>query len=559
MKNITIRQKIIFASIAPVIVLSLIMMWVVYSSSKTIVNDLETKITAAEQVTTKNKIKSHVDIAVSAIKSIYDNAAADDETAKQQALTILRNIDFDNGNYIFVYQYDGTNLATRPKPSLEGKNLIKLKDTNGKLLIKDLINIAKSGGDFYDYIWFNPATDKDEPKVSYAVGLNKWGWMVGTGAYTNNIQKSITEVTQSIKNENNAIFIKELLITLTITILAGVMGIFLARYIANPIQNMSKHMDIIAAGDLSPRMTVTSNDEVGEFSRKFNHFLEKIKGVLGDVSVSASQLSGAASSLNQMCNDTYNAISQQDTETVAMASSVHIIAEKSSEIASNGDTVKLAANVAGEKTKEGTLAVKTNLDSMKSLATDIDQASNSVNAVEKRTDEIKSMLEVIQSVTEQTNLLALNAAIEAARAGEQGRGFAVVADEVRSLAMRSGESAEEIRRIIEGLITDTKFAVECMSTSKERSEQNLTQTEVVSKSLTGIEQSIVSILQTSEIIALASHEQNATVQEMTDNTNRIKSYSSKSAENTRNTSEASEQLANLSKELLKGISYFKLN
>lgn len=559
MKNISIRQKIIFASMAPVILLSLIMMWVVYNASHTIVNDTTDMITGAEIELVKEKVKSHVDIAKSAIKPIYDGASSDDEAAKNQALAILRSMNFDDGNYVFVYQYDGTNLATRPKPSLEGKNLIGLKDANDQPLIKDLIDIAKSGGDFYEYIWFNPATDKDEPKMSYAVGLEKWGWMIGTGAYINSIDENVAQIKQKIQDENNAIFIKEVLITVIITLLAAGMGIFLARHIASPIQQMADYMDTISAGDLTPRIDVNSNDELGDFSHRFNRFLDKIQKVLSEVSVSASELSDSANTLNKMCNDSKETIAQQDKETVAIASSVQEISEKSSDIAQNGDTVKLAANDAGEKTKEGAEAVKTNLDSMKSLAEDIDRASTSVNAVEKRTDEIKSMLEVIQSVTEQTNLLALNAAIEAARAGEQGRGFAVVADEVRSLAMRSGESAEEIRRIIEGLINDTKLAVDCMATSKDRSEQNVEQTEVVSNSLGAIEHSITSILETSEIIAKSSHEQNALVQEVSENTGRIKDYSTESAESTQNTSAASEQLSVLSKKLLKEIAYFRLS
>lgn len=559
MKNMSIRQKIILASLAPVIVLSLIMMWVVYNASRTIIGDTTTMIRSAEIELVKEKVKSHVDIARSAIKPIYDQAAANDEAAQQQVLEILRSMNFDDGNYIFVYRYDGTNLATRPKTSLEGKNLIDLKDPNGKPLIKDLINIAKSGGDFYEYIWFNPASDKDEPKMSYAIGLEKWGWMVGTGAYTNSIDNNVNAISDAIAAENNAIFVQELMITLVVSLIAAVIGVLLARHIATPIKQLADYMDAISAGDLTPRITVASNDEIGTFLGKFNHFLNKVQTVLGEVSVSANQLSDSANSLNHMCNESQQTIEKQDQETVAIASSVQDIAEKSSNIASNGDTVRVAANDAGEKTQEGTAAVKKNLDSMKSLAEDIDRASTSVNAVEKRTDEIKSMLEVIQSVTEQTNLLALNAAIEAARAGEQGRGFAVVADEVRSLAMRSGESAEEIRQIIEGLINDTTLAVECMETSKNRSEQNVEQTEVVSHSLDAIEHSIKSILETSEIIAKNSHEQNNLVQEVSDNTNRIKAYSSKSAESTQDTSAASGELTVLSQRLLKEIAYFKLS
>jgi methyl-accepting chemotaxis protein len=534
-------------------------MWIVYNSSRSVAEETATVVSFSMLESTKANVKNYVDMAMTAIKPIYDNADANDEEAKKQALAILRSMDFDNGNYIFVYQYDGTNLATRPKPSLEGKNLIDLKDANGKPLIKDLINIAKDGGDFYQYIWFNPSNDQDEPKMSYAIGLEKWGWMVGTGAYMNYINEEVGFIRGQIEESANSAAIFELIVTIIIVGIAAVISTLFARYISNPVQEMTKIMDEVSAGNLSPRMNSAANDEIGVFSDKFNGFLDKIHSIMTNISSSANQLAESSSDLNMISKETYDAISQQDSETISIASAVEVMSGSAKEIANNGDTVKEAANDAGEKTSEGSSAVKDNLESVKLLAEDISQAAEAVSAVEKRTDEIQSMLEVIHSVTEQTNLLALNAAIEAARAGEQGRGFAVVADEVRSLAMRSAESAEEIRKIIEGLISDTQSAVNTMNHSRERSEENLERTNLVANSLTSIDQAIQSILEKSADIAQATEEQNNTAQEIADNTSRIKTISTTSADRMKQTRDASQKLDSLSKDMLDSINFFKFH
>ncbi len=558
MKNLSLRTKVTLATIGPVVLLAMVMMWIVYSNSKSASEAVTTAVSFSTLEVSKTNVKNYVDIATSAIKPIYENAAADDEEAKKQVLSILRSMNFDNGNYIFVYQYDGLNLATRPKPSIEGKNLIDLKDANGKPLVKDLINIAKKGGDFYQYIWFNPATDNDEPKMSYAIGLDKWGWLVGTGVYLNNINDTVASLDAEIESDNNQALIIELITAFVIAGIAAGIGLLVSNYISKPIQQMAEIMGDVAEGNLLPRMQVNTDDEMGIFAQKFNRFLEKIHEILSNVSSGANQLAESSGDLNLISKETYDAISLQDNQTISIASAVEEMSASAREIANNGDTVKQAASDAGAKTAEGSQAVKDNLSSVKLLAEDISQAAVAVSAVEKRTDEIQSMLEVIHSVTEQTNLLALNAAIEAARAGEQGRGFAVVADEVRSLAMRSAESAEEIRKIIEGLISDTQSAVSTMNLSRERSEENLERTQVVADSLTDINQAIQSILEKSAFIASATDEQNKTAQEIAQNTSSIKEISTTSAERMKMTRQSSENLDKLSKNLLRDINFFKL-
>lgn len=557
MKNFSIRQKILFSSIVPILILASILMAIAYNNYQVAAEKTATSISFSMLENQKSNVKSHIDIAYSAIESIYNSADADNKNAQQQVLSILRSISYDENNYIFVYQYDGLNLATRPKPELEGKNLMDQKDANGKPLIKNMIETAQSGGGYYQYIWFNTANDQNESKMSYVIGLDKWGWMIGTGVYLHYINEEVAYMREEINESANQSMLILLITTAIVVVIAGLLGLLLSRYIAGPIQLMACIMDKVSEGDLSPRMNINSKSEIGIFALKFNGFLDKIYKTMINVSKNANQLAESSSDLRLISKDTYDAIKQQDSETISIASAVEQMSSNAMEIANNGDIVKDAANDAGLKTSEGSAVVQDNLSSVKLLADDISQAAEAVSAIEKRTDEIESMLEVIHSVTEQTNLLALNAAIEAARAGEQGRGFAVVADEVRSLAMRSAESAEEIRRIIEGLIADTQSAVNTMNLSRERSEKNLERTQTVAESLNAIDQAIQSILEKSAYIAQSTEEQNDKAQEIATNTTRIKSISTTSAERMETTKNSSEKLDRLSKDLLAGVNFFR--
>lgn len=558
MKNLSFRSKILLSTLAPIVFLSGVLMWIFISGSQNVADEAESMFSINLIQASKDNVKSQVEMAMSAIKPIYENPALTEEEAKKMALDVLRGMEFADQNYVFVYQYNGINLATRPKPELEGKNLIDLKDSNNKLIIKDLIEIAKSGGDFYQYIWPNPATNENEPKLSFAMGLDKWGWMIGSGVYLNTINEQIANLHDQIYAAVSTAASIEIAVIFLVIGLSIFWAIVLSKSISGSFQKLIIAMEKAAAGDLNARMEATSKDEIGQLTLGFNRFLDRLQEIIQGITKIATQVAESSSDLNSISNKTYEAISQQDAETIAIASAVEEMSATALEIARNGDTVKDAANDAGKQTQDGSLAIRENIDSVNELAGEISQAANAVSAVEKRTDEIQAMLEVIHSVTEQTNLLALNAAIEAARAGEQGRGFAVVADEVRSLAMRSAESADEIRKIIEGLITDTQSAVSTMNLSKERSEESINRTTSMADSLTSIDQAIQFILEKSAYIAQATEEQNQTAHSIAENTTRIKSISTTSSENMKTTRQSSEKLDGLSQQLLDSVNYFKV-
>lgn len=556
MKNLSVQHKVILASVVPVLLLAVVMIMFINSA----INDTREKVLqdldASLYEDSKLTVKTRMEIALSAIQPFYEGEQSDE--AKAQVADILESMHFDDKNYFFVLDYEGNRIAYNPNPSARGQNILDAKDKLGKPLIRDMIDIAKKGGGHYEYHWINPATNEIEPKISYIEGLDKWGWFIGTGIYVNNIETKASGLEEGISSiANNALFktITAIVVTLCLVM---VFSSFIAKVIVKPIKMVTAMMGKIEQGDLTSRAEIHQNDEIGKFSHSLNVFLDRLHKTIAGIHESADQVSVFSGDLMNITKESAEAVSSSNVQINHINRAASEMTVSAENIAEHGDSVKTVANQANEYASQGSSIVNTNLNAMGDLAEDINQASVAVSALEKRTDEIQSMLSVIHSVTEQTNLLALNAAIEAARAGEQGRGFAVVADEVRTLAMRSSESAAEIQRVIEGLISDTHLAVNAMDTSQKRSEESLQRSQDVAKTLGDIESAMESILEKSRVIAEATALQNQATGQMAANTHSLKDIAEADSGRSDKIHGYSEDLDKMSKHVLDEIAYFKV-
>ncbi|MCP3866758.1 MAG: HAMP domain-containing protein [Gammaproteobacteria bacterium] len=211
-------------------------------------------------------------MAKSALGEIYIKDGGDIQARQEVARSILRELSFDETGYIFVYKYDGINLVTRPKPQLEGKNLIDLKDSDGKPLLRELISAARSGGGVVRYKWEKPNTKKVEDKLSYATSLDKWQWMLGTGFCIDDIDSEVAAIADSVEAS-----IRERIayaaVTALILVLLGIgLSSLLARKISGPLLEASTALDEISSGDgdLTRHLVVNSHDEVGRLADGFN-------------------------------------------------------------------------------------------------------------------------------------------------------------------------------------------------------------------------------------------------------------------------------------------------
>ena len=348
-------------------------------------------------------------------------------------------------------------------------------------------------------------------------------------------------------------------ITLLMIIVASIAGLFFALSITNPIIKLAEIIGIIDRdADLSMRVDINSKDEIGEMATSFNNMLEKLHNSMREVSGSTGQLAAAAEELSAITVETNNAIALQRSETDQVATAMNEMTATVQEVASSATTAAEAAHGADSDSQGGRRVVQETMDSIDKLAQDVEGTAVIIRRLEGETENIGSVLDVIRGIAEQTNLLALNAAIEAARAGEQGRGFAVVADEVRSLASRTQASTQEIQGMIEKLQNEARNAVHAMEQGQERAQEGVSKAASAGESLQAITSAVGSINDMNAHIASAAEEQSAVADEINKNIVNISQVADQNTENAEQTSKASEELAHLASELQNLVAQFKV-
>jgi methyl-accepting chemotaxis protein len=310
--------------------------------------------------------------------------------------------------------------------------------------------------------------------------------------------------------------------------------------------------------DLTARVEVTSEDEIGQMGRHFNSMFDAFSKIIDNVNNSTLQVAAASAQLAGNSESTLQGVQRQSIETEQVATAMNEMTATVQEVARNATQAAVSAHDANDDAQSGQQVVSTTIKAIHKLASEIESAAQVIQKVEDDSVRIGSVVDVIRGIAEQTNLLALNAAIEAARAGEQGRGFAVVADEVRTLASRTQESTQEIQKMIEQLQTGSKQAVKVMQESRQQADDSVQQAELAGESLQGIARAISTINDMNIQIASAAEEQNAVAEEINRNINNISQVTFETSEGTQQITLSSNELAKISKELQRLVAQFKV-
>ncbi|MBK1640900.1 chemotaxis protein [Chromatium okenii] len=448
----------------------------------------------------KAQAKNLVDVGVATLKhfqQLVQTGTLSEQEGQSAARETLRHLRYDQDNYYFIFDTNHVYVLYPSKPDFEGQNKRDLKDSNGKFLVQELVTAAQKGGGFVDYWFPRPNQTQMEPKLSYATLFQPWGWVVGTGVYIDDIERAYWNAVLLFGSIAGVLLV-------VLTVVGWLIGNTILVQLGGEPTAAQVKMQQIAAGDLSISF---QNPPPESLLESLNTMISALRQLITNINKEANSLVDDAEEIKLAFNEVSSAANQQTSATSAMAAAIDQLTVSSSQISDNAretesnsrDALTLATQGRG-RADQASRAIQT-------IAATMNDASARMRALEDRTKQISTIANVIKGIAGQTNLLALNAAIEAARAGEQGRGFAVVADEVRKLASSTATATTEIEQMILGIQHDTEGAVEAMNKALPELEVGVTLANSASESLRAIEENTRGNLERIHAVADTTHEQ----------------------------------------------------
>ncbi|CAI8985541.1 methyl-accepting chemotaxis protein [Pseudomonas sp. WCS365] len=501
----------------------------------------------------RSKLGANADNAVAKVTEVENAVRQGDSVAQFDSVVSLSKAIQQARYQVRGYTYSGK--ADAEQPALEAiDNVLKnLESLPGKLP-EHAANLQQASESMKAYR--AAVSQFRDSQVASASALKK---MADQDTRLDALNNQLT-TSQIEKRDQETAQAKETLIIVTILALAfGLLAAWIiTRQIVAPLQQTLVALERVASGDLSHNLVVTRRDDMGQLQGSLQRMVISLRQLIGGISDGVTQIASAAEQLSAVTEQTSAGVNSQKVETDQVATAMHEMTATVQEVARNAEEASEAAVAADQQAREGEKVVGEAIAQIERLSKEVGNSTEAMGHLKRESDKIGSVLDVIKSVAQQTNLLALNAAIEAARAGEAGRGFAVVADEVRSLAQRTQKSTEEIEELILGLQSGTEQVATTLDNSRNLTDSSVELTRRAGGSLENITRTVSAIQSMNQQIAAAAEQQSAVAEEINRSVVNVRDVSEQTASSSEETAASSAELARLGVHLQTLVGRFKV-